>query len=124
MQKNEEQPKKSSQEDTLPTLPMVRKDFKKSGDPQKNSSFPLQESDTTDYISTNNRLFLNEEDPDIDEASIKADLSMEFRRQLNRNGTRYRIERVLAIGGFGKIFLAEDRVLGRKAIVKSLKDEF
>ena len=51
------------------------------------------------------------------------DVSLDFRRSLEKVGRRYRILRQLAEGGFGRIFLAEDLVLGRHVAVKSLKEE-
>ncbi len=53
----------------------------------------------------------------------KVDLSVppDLRKRLDRTGENYRLEKMLASGGFGQIFLAHDRVLGRKAVIKSLK---
>ena len=54
---------------------------------------------------------------------FSCDVSLEFRRSLEKVGRRYRILRQLAEGGSGRIFLAEDLVLGRHVAVKSLKEE-
>lgn len=46
-----------------------------------------------------------------------------FLAQLEKSGKRYRILKLLAAGGFGRVFLAQDRVLGRKAVIKSLRED-
>lgn len=56
-------------------------------------------------------------------ADLSCGVSLEFRRGLEKVGRRYRILRQIAEGGFGRIFLAEDLVLGRHVAVKSLKEE-
>jgi len=52
---------------------------------------------------------------------LDADPSLDFRRKLDISGNKYQIERLIGTGGFSQVFLAKDRVLGRKAVVKSLK---
>ena len=59
----------------------------------------------------------------IDQVDLEADTSPEFRRSLENTGNRYKILKMIAEGGFGRIFLARDRVLGREVVVKSLKEE-
>jgi len=59
----------------------------------------------------------------IDSRDLKADSSAEFRRQLENTGKRYKILKMIAEGGFGKIFLAKDLILGREVVIKSLKTE-
>ena len=59
----------------------------------------------------------------IDSGNLQADSSAEFRRQLENTGKRYKILKMIAEGGFGKIFLAKDLVLGREVVIKSLKTE-
>ena len=59
----------------------------------------------------------------IDQVNLEADPSPEFRRSLENTGKRYKILKMIAEGGFGKIFLAHDRVLGREVVIKSLKEE-
>ena len=54
---------------------------------------------------------------------LDVDVSTEFRRQLENTGNRYQIIKLISEGGFGRIFLARDRVLGRTVVVKSLKDD-
>lgn len=46
-----------------------------------------------------------------------------FLEKLEKSGKRYRILKLLASGGFGRVFLAQDRVLGRKAVIKSLRED-
>ena len=59
----------------------------------------------------------------IDSKNLRADSSAEFRRHLENTGKRYKILKMIAEGGFGKIFLARDLVLGREVVIKSLKTE-
>ncbi len=59
----------------------------------------------------------------IDSSNLQADSSADFRRQLENTGKRYKILKMIAEGGFGKIFLAKDLVLGREVVIKSLKTE-
>ena len=59
----------------------------------------------------------------IDTNNLQADPSADFRRQLENTGKRYRILKMIAEGGFGKIFLARDLILGREVVIKSLKTE-
>ncbi len=59
----------------------------------------------------------------IDRVNLEADPSPEFRRSLENTGKRYKILKMIAEGGFGRIFLAHDRVLGREVVIKSLKEE-
>lgn len=59
----------------------------------------------------------------IETVDLNADSSPEFRRTLEESGKRYRIKKMIAEGGFGRIFLAKDLVLGRDVIIKSLKEE-
>jgi len=59
----------------------------------------------------------------IDTDNLQADPSAEFRRQLENTGKRYKILKMIAEGGFGKIFLAKDLILGREVVIKSLKTE-
>ena len=59
----------------------------------------------------------------IDSGNLEADSSADFRRQLENTGKRYKILKMIAEGGFGKIFLAKDLVLGREVVIKSLKTE-
>jgi len=68
-------------------------------------------------------IFSEEElaETDID---LTTDISLEFRRSLENRSTRYSVEKLLATGGFGQIFLAEDKILGRKIVIKSLKEGF
>ena len=54
--------------------------------------------------------------------NIAADVSLEFRRKLDKSGNRYKLLKVIAEGGFGRIFLAEDLILGRLVVIKSLKE--
>ncbi|MBO4511350.1 MAG: serine/threonine protein kinase, partial [Victivallales bacterium] len=49
--------------------------------------------------------------------------SLEFRRKLEYTDRRYKRIKLMATGGYGRIFMVEDNVLGRKAVVKSLKEE-
>ena len=64
-------------------------------------------------------------DSDISSAPVffKVDSSLDFRRSLEITERRYKRIKLMETGGFGRIFLVEDLVLGRKAVVKSLKDE-
>ena len=59
----------------------------------------------------------------IDSADLQADASAEFRHQLENTGKRYKILKMIAQGGFGRIFLAKDLILGREVVIKSLKEE-
>ena len=59
----------------------------------------------------------------IDSKALRADSSADFRRQLEHTGKRYKILKMIAEGGFGKIFLAKDLILGREVVIKSLKTE-
>jgi len=59
----------------------------------------------------------------IDSADLQADSSAEFRHQLENTGKRYKILKMIAQGGFGRIFLAKDLILGREVVIKSLKEE-
>ena len=59
----------------------------------------------------------------IETVDLNADSSLEFRRTLEKSGKRYQIKKMIAEGGFGRIFLAKDLVLGRDVIIKSLKEE-
>ncbi|MBR4220228.1 MAG: protein kinase [Victivallales bacterium] len=59
----------------------------------------------------------------IGKETLDADTSLEFRRSLEKSGKRYRLEKLIAEGGFGRVFLARDLVLGREVVVKSLKVE-
>ena len=59
----------------------------------------------------------------IETVDLNADSSLEFRRTLEKSGKRYQIRKMIAEGGFGRIFLAKDLVLGRDVIIKSLKEE-
>ena len=59
----------------------------------------------------------------IDADNLQADSSTEFRQQLEHTGKRYKILKMIAEGGFGKIFLAKDLILGREVVIKSLKTE-
>ena len=59
----------------------------------------------------------------IDANNLQADSSAEFRRKLEHTGKRYKILKMIAEGGFGKIFLAKDLILGREVVIKSLKEE-
>lgn len=58
-------------------------------------------------------------------ASVKlnVDDTLKFRHALEKLGTRYKFLRMIAEGGFGRIFLAEDTVLGREIVIKSLKED-
>ena len=58
----------------------------------------------------------------IDPVDLEADSSLEFRRALEISGKRYKILRMIGEGGFGRIFLAKDLVLGREVVIKSLKE--
>ena len=65
-----------------------------------------------------------EGDPDvIDSSDLQADASAEFRHKLENTGKRYKILKMIAQGGFGRIFLARDLILGREVVIKSLKEE-
>ena len=55
--------------------------------------------------------------------TLQADSSAEFRHQLENTGKRYKILKMIAEGGFGRIFLAKDLILGREVVIKSLKEE-
>ena len=59
----------------------------------------------------------------IDSDNLQADPSAEFRRQLENTGKRYKILKMIAEGGCGRIFLAKDLILGREVVIKSLKEE-
>ena len=59
----------------------------------------------------------------IDSDNLQADPSAEFRHQLENTGKRYKILKMIAEGGFGRIFLAKDLILGREVVIKSLKEE-
>lgn len=59
----------------------------------------------------------------IETVDLNADSSLDFRRTLEKSGKRYQIRKMIAEGGFGRIFLAKDLVLGRDVIIKSLKEE-
>lgn len=61
-------------------------------------------------------------EPVIDAEDLTADSSVEFRRMLEQSGSRYKILKLIAEGGFGRVFLAQDRILGRKVVIKSLKE--
>lgn len=65
---------------------------------------------------------IQEEDLDLDPIRLEVDSSAEFLHSLEKNAHRYQIQKQLASGGFGRIFLAWDRILGRKAVVKSLRE--
>ena len=54
--------------------------------------------------------------------NIAADVSLDFRRKLDKSGRHYKLLKVIAEGGFGRIFLAEDLILGRLVVIKSLKE--
>lgn len=58
----------------------------------------------------------------LDPIDLTVDSTLEFRRSLDRSGKRYQILKLLAEGGFGRIFLARDRILGRKIVIKSLRE--
>ena len=58
----------------------------------------------------------------IDPVDLEADSSLDFRSGLEISGKRYRILRMIGEGGFGRIFLAKDLVLGREVVIKSLKE--
>ncbi|MBR0459549.1 MAG: protein kinase [Victivallales bacterium] len=58
----------------------------------------------------------------IDQADLTADSSLDFRRTLEQSGKRYRIQKMIGEGGFGRIFLAKDLTLGRDVVIKSLKE--
>ena len=59
----------------------------------------------------------------IETVDLAADPSVEFRRMLERSGSRYKILKLIAEGGFGRVFLAQDLILGRKVVIKSLKEK-
>ena len=59
----------------------------------------------------------------IDSNDLQADPSAEFRHKLENTGKRYKILKMIAEGGFGRIFLAKDLILGREVVIKSLKTE-
>ena len=61
-------------------------------------------------------------DQAIETVDLAADTSVEFRRMLEKSGSRYKILKLIAEGGFGRIFLAQDLILGRKVVIKSLKE--
>ena len=46
----------------------------------------------------------------IETVDLNADSSLEFRRTLEKSGKRYQIKKMIAEGGFGRIFLAKDLV--------------
>ncbi|MBQ4481249.1 MAG: serine/threonine protein kinase [Victivallales bacterium] len=58
----------------------------------------------------------------IDPVDLEADSSLDFRKDLEISGKRYKILRMIGEGGFGRIFLAKDLVLGREVVIKSLKE--
>lgn len=62
-------------------------------------------------------------DQAIETVDLAADSSVEFRRMLEKSGSRYKILKLIAEGGFGRIFLAQDLILGRKVVIKSLKEK-
>lgn len=66
---------------------------------------------------------IREDERFVDLIDLNVDSSLEFRHSLDKNGNRYRMIKLIAEGGFGRIFLAEDRILGRKVAVKSLRNE-
>ena len=46
----------------------------------------------------------------------------EFLAKLEKCGKRYQILKLLATGGFSRIFLAQDQILGRKVVIKALRE--
>ena len=74
------------------------------------------------HTATNNGI-IQDGDLNIEPIVFSVDSSLKFRQSLEKSGKRYQIQKLLATGGFGRIFLAEDRILGRKAVVKSLREE-
>lgn len=69
------------------------------------------------HTATNNGI-IQDGDLNIEPIVFSVDSSLKFRQSLEKSGKRYQIQKLLATGGFGRIFLAEDRILGRKAVVK------
>ena len=69
------------------------------------------------------RRLINESDVSTQPVMFTVDSSMDFRRKLEYTDKRYKRLKLMATGGYGRVFLVEDNVLGRKAVVKSLKEE-
>ena len=65
---------------------------------------------------------IRDADQTIETVDLAVDPSVEFRRMLEKSGSRYKILKLIAEGGFGRIFLAQDLILGRKVVIKSLKE--
>lgn len=55
-------------------------------------------------------------DQAIETVDLAADSSVEFRRMLEKSGSRYKILKLIAEGGFGRIFLAQDLILGNRKV--------
>ena len=77
---------------------------------------PQSSADTSNEIISDGEL-------EAGPVNFSVDSSLEFRQSLEKSGNRYHIQKLLATGGFGRIFLARDRILGRPAVIKSLREE-
>ena len=75
---------------------------------------PQSSADTSNEIISDGEL-------EAGPVNFSVDSSLEFRQSLEKSGNRYHIQKLLATGGFGRIFLARDRFLGRPAVIKSLR---
>ena len=71
---------------------------------------------------TDSSRLLGDAPKSIDPVNLEADSSMDFRRSLEISDKRYKIQKMIGEGGFGRIFLAKDLVLGREVVIKSLKE--
>jgi len=108
----------------IPEKPGQRPDFPDISKAKEEKSGKKKSSgDSTVIDSIMDRVFCTEKLP-VEALSIDVDSSLDFRDKLALVGEKYKAEKVVAVGGFGRIIQMEDRVLGRKAIVKTLKEEF
>ena len=71
---------------------------------------------------TDSSRLLGEAPKGLASVNLESDASLEFRRTLEISEKRYKILRMIGEGGFGRIFLAKDLVLGREVVIKSLKE--
>lgn len=78
---------------------------------------------STNFAPKGARKLIKDSDVSTQPVMFTVNPSLEFRRKLEYTDKRYKRLKLMATGGYGRIFMVEDNVLGRKAVVKSLKED-